>query len=55
MTPEDLAQRDPIILSTQNVVLSEDQKELLRKSQKFVPTPRGPIDEKGQLSVHFLS
>ena len=29
-------------------MLSEDAKALLRKSQKFCPTPRGPIDEKGQ-------
>ena len=54
VTPEDLAQRDPIILSRQeNIVLTDDQKELLRKSRKFVPTPRGPIDEKGQY-VSFL-
>ena len=34
-------------MSSQDVVLSEDAKALLRKSPKFCPTPRGPIDEKG--------
>ena len=46
MSPEDLLERNPIILSSQDVELSEDAKLLLRKSPKFCPTPRGPIDEK---------
>ena len=46
ITPEDLEERNPIILSNQNVELLEDEKALLRKSPKFCPTPRGPIDEK---------
>ena len=47
VTAEDLEERNPIILSNQNVELDEDAKSLLRKSPKFVPTPRGPINEKG--------
>ena len=46
MSPEDLLERNPIVLSSQDVELSEDAKSLLRKSPKFCPTPRGPIDEK---------
>ena len=53
VTPEDLEERNPINLSSQDVVFTEDVKGLLRKSPKFVPTPRGPIDEKGQY-VAFL-
>ena len=34
-------------MSSQDVYLSEDAKALMRKSPKFCPTPRGPIDEKG--------
>ena len=48
VTPEDLEERNPIILSSQDVELSEDAKALMRKSPKFCPTPEGPIDEKGQ-------
>ena len=53
VTPEDLVERDPIILSAQNVDLSEDAKALMRKSKKFCPTPMGPIDEKSHY-VGFL-
>ena len=39
VTPEDLAARNPIILTDIPVDLDEDAKSLLRKSPKFVPTP----------------
>ena len=53
VTPEDLEERNPIILTSQPVNLSEDVKALLRKSPKFVPTPRRPINEKASY-VSFL-
>ena len=53
VTPKDLEERDPIILTSQPVNLSEDVKALLRKSHKFVPTPRRPINEKASY-VSFL-
>ena len=53
VTPKDLEERDPIILTSQPVNLSEDVKALLRKSPKFVPTPRRPINEKASY-VSFL-
>ena len=53
VTPEDLEERNPIILTSQPVNLSEDVKALLRKSPKFVPTPRRPINEKANY-VSFL-
>ena len=45
VTEEDIEERNPIILSTQNVELSDGAKALLRKSPKFIPTPEGPIEE----------
>ena len=42
---EDLEKRNPIIITKQVVHLSEDGKALFRKSPKFCPTPRGPIEE----------
>ena len=48
VTPEDLVERDPIILTDQIVELSDDAKALMRKSRKFCPTPMGPTDEKSQ-------
>jgi hypothetical protein len=45
VTAEDLADRNPIITIKQVMDISEEGKALFRKSQKFCPTPRGPIQE----------
>ena len=42
---EDLEERNPIVASKQVVDIPEDGKALMRKSPKFCPTPRGPIEE----------
>ena len=43
MTPDDIKRIDPIILS-KNVKLTPDQVSVCRLPDKFVPTPRCPID-----------
>ena len=48
VTAEDVEERNPIIASKQVVNISEDGKALLRKSPKFCPSPKGPIEEMEQ-------
>ena len=47
VTEEDLAARDPLILTDKEVNLTEHHKSLMRKNPKFCPTPTKPIDVHG--------
>ena len=44
-TAQDLAARDPIVLSKQDLHLSEAAKSVCRLGPKTCPTPRGPVNE----------
>ena len=44
-TAEDLEERNPVIISKQNIEIGQAGKSLLRRGAKFCPTPTKPINE----------